>query len=47
MFPEKSQFGRWVVGVVVAVYAVSNPVSAAHMVNALISAIGRFANALG
>ncbi|MDL4772492.1 hypothetical protein [Actinomadura xylanilytica] len=48
MFPQKSsKVGQWVAGVVVAVYAVNNPTSAAHMINKIVAAIQQFAGALG
>jgi hypothetical protein len=48
MFPQKtSHLGQWIAGVAVAIYAVNNPTSAAHLVNKVIAAIGQFASALG
>jgi len=48
MFPQKSsKVGPWIAGLVVAIYAINNPTSAAHMVNKVVAAISQFASALG
>lgn len=48
MFPQKSsKIPQWIAGVVIAIYAINNPASAAEFVTKVMDAIQTFANSLG